>query len=326
MVYGVCRVLLCDADEAEDAAQQTFLSAHRSMLGGHHPRDPAAWLGTIARNECRARIRARMERPLVLLDERDGCSPDLENVVGRRAEIEALCAALAELPQQQREAIVLREFYGLSYEEVRAALGVTDAAVESLLFRARRRLQKELRPARIASGALALPLALRDSLANLIPGFAASPEGVGTLAKLASAPGAAKLAAAAVTVTIAGTVGVASFDGRDADRTPPAPGAQAARTPATGPGGEPLRWLSRDPPVVIAGPPARQADEDDDETAEPEEPEGENEAEEIQPAEADQEQGDQEQGEAGQRQAQESTGDSESPEENGDQGPEKNGD
>ncbi|MEO8289942.1 MAG: sigma-70 family RNA polymerase sigma factor [Gaiellaceae bacterium] len=226
MVYGVCRVLLRDPQEAEDASQQTFLSAQKSMLAGHEVRDPGAWLGTIARNECRERIRARMSAPLTLVDQ-DAVSLGVEDVAGRRAEIEALCAALAELPQHQREAIVLREFYGLSYGEVRAALGVTDAAVESLLFRARKRLQKELRPARVASGALALPLGLRDSIASAIPGFASSPESAGMLAKLASLPIAAKLAAAAMTVTVAGTVGATTLDSHD-HGVGPAP-AQAAR-------------------------------------------------------------------------------------------------
>src|ERR671919_2982474 len=53
MVLAVCRYQLRDGQAAEDAAQETFLSAHRSLLGGAQPRDPAAWLATIARNECR---------------------------------------------------------------------------------------------------------------------------------------------------------------------------------------------------------------------------------------------------------------------------------
>jgi len=214
MVYGLCRVLLRDADEAEDAAQQAFLSAHRSMLGGTEPREPAAWLGAIARNECRTRIRARMGTPLALVGETAAVAADVEHVAGRHAEIEALCVALAELPQQQREAIVLREFYGLSYEEVATALDLTEGAVESLLFRARKRLQTELRPARIASGALALPLALRDSLAAAVPGFSPASSG-GALAKVASFPLAAKLAATAATLTAAGTIGYVGIESRD---------------------------------------------------------------------------------------------------------------
>jgi DNA-directed RNA polymerase specialized sigma24 family protein len=52
MVYAVCRLNLRDRHDAEDATQQTFLSAYRSLLGGREPNDPPAWLATIARNEC----------------------------------------------------------------------------------------------------------------------------------------------------------------------------------------------------------------------------------------------------------------------------------
>jgi RNA polymerase sigma-70 factor (ECF subfamily) len=230
MVYGVCRILLRDPQDAEDASQQTFLSAHRSLLAGTTPRDPAAWLGTIARNECRERLRARAQVPLALVGDPAAPVP-LEDVAGGREEVEALCVALAELPHQQREAIVLREFYGLSYEEVRAALGVSDAAVESLIFRARKRLQKELRPARVASGALALPVALHDSLAHAIPGFADGAHRAGILAKLASAPLAAKLAAATVTVTVAGTLGTTAIERRHRAPAPSPPVAARAHAP-----------------------------------------------------------------------------------------------
>ena len=69
MVYGVCRAMLRDVHEAEDATQQVFLSAHKAHLEGAVVRDPAAWLVAIARNECRARITAGMRRPLPVADE-----------------------------------------------------------------------------------------------------------------------------------------------------------------------------------------------------------------------------------------------------------------
>lgn len=185
MVYGVCRLILRDATEAEDAAQQTFLSAYRGLLAGQEPREPSAWLGTIARNECRHRLRSRRAEPLTLVTEPSG--DETQREVGRRAEAEALCAALAELPPQQRDAIVLREFYGLSYAEVAAALGLTGAAVETLLFRSRRRLQEHLRPLRAALGVLAVPPSLADSLAQALPGFGGSAAGAGVAAKIAVA-------------------------------------------------------------------------------------------------------------------------------------------
>jgi RNA polymerase sigma-70 factor (ECF subfamily) len=203
MVYGVCRLILRDATEAEDAAQQTFLSAYRGLLAGQEPREPSAWLGTIARNECRGRLRSRKTEPLTLVDAESG--HDTQREAGRRAEIEALCAALAELPPQQRDAVVLREFYGLSYREVAAALGVSGAAVESILFRSRKRLQAHLRPLRAALGALTLPPTLQESLAQALPGFGGG-AGAAAVAKIGGASVLAKVAAATLALGTAGTV------------------------------------------------------------------------------------------------------------------------
>ena len=58
-ILHLCRLILRDPIEAEDAAQQTFLSAYRALLRGTTPREPDAWLAQIARNECRARLRRR---------------------------------------------------------------------------------------------------------------------------------------------------------------------------------------------------------------------------------------------------------------------------
>jgi RNA polymerase sigma-70 factor (ECF subfamily) len=215
MVYGVCRLILRDPTEAEDAAQQTFLSAYRGLLSGQEPRDPPAWLGTIARNECRGRLRSRSNEPLMLVEADSG--HDTQREAGRRAEIEALCAALAALPSRQRDAVVLREFYGLSYREVAAALGVSGAAVESILFRSRKRLQAQLRPLRAAVGALALPPTLQESLAQSLPGFGGG-AGAAAVAKVGGASLLAKVAAATLALGTAGTVA-----GLEVHSGPPAP-------------------------------------------------------------------------------------------------------
>ena len=173
-VYGVCLVLLRDPHDAEDAAQQTFLSAHRALLGGTLPRESGLWLSAIARNECRGRVRERMREPIPLMEEDEPLAETTEQAVARRAEIAALKEAMRGLPDAQREAVVLREFYGLRYDEVGAALGVSEPAVESLLFRARKRPQTEPRPVRLASGGLAVPLALREAIASAVPGFTAA--------------------------------------------------------------------------------------------------------------------------------------------------------
>ena len=145
MVAGLCRLLVRDRTEAEDAAQQTFLSAHRALLRGSVPREPAPWLAAIARNECRARARARMREPLLLGDaEPSTTAPDALAEAISRADLVALRHAIDALPVPQREALLLREFGGLSYDELAAALAVSTSAVESLLFRARRSLRNRL--------------------------------------------------------------------------------------------------------------------------------------------------------------------------------------
>jgi RNA polymerase sigma factor (sigma-70 family) len=183
MVIRLCRALLRDRTEAEDAAQQVFLSAHKALIAGAVPRDPPAWLAAIARNECRGRIRGSM-RPPVGLPELPADLPDPLAVAIRSADLDALWAALSGLPRRQRKAFLLRELGGLSYGELGTALGVTRPAVESLLFRARRQLRNVL----AGANAALVPLALRDQLVRLIPDFGAG-------APAAAVPAAAKVAA-----------------------------------------------------------------------------------------------------------------------------------
>ena len=218
-VLGLCRFLLRDVTEAEDAAQESFLSAYRSLLGGAVPREPAAWLAAIARNECWSRIKLRMREPLALHEVPSPQADPLE-LAERNADFAVLRAGLEALSRPQREAFMLREFAGLSYSELALALGVSEPAVDSLLFRARTSLRRALS----GVNGLLVPVALRDQLARLIPGF--DQPAMGTLAKLASLPIAAKLAAAGAGAALV----VASSAGLS--RHAPSPVASAAPVPA----------------------------------------------------------------------------------------------
>jgi len=216
MVYGLCRTLLRDPDDADDATQSTFISAYTALLGGTKVREAAAWLATIARNECTARAHARMREPLPLLDADLGHTQGPEAELERKAVVGELQVAISELPEKQREAVVLRDLYGLHYTEVSAALGMSVASVESLLFRARRSLRVSLKP--LASGALIVPVAIREGIAQALPGFttagaagggaASGAVGFGLLAKFTGVPVALKIAAGVVAVTATGSVAV----------------------------------------------------------------------------------------------------------------------
>jgi RNA polymerase sigma-70 factor, ECF subfamily len=234
-VYGLCRLLLRDPDEGEDAAQQTFLSAYRALRSGVVPRDGGAWLATIARNECRNRVRTRMREPLVLEASLLAGTESLEDTFARSEQVAELKAALLDLPDKQREAVLLRDVYGLGYGEIAVALGATRPSVEALLFRARRRLQGRLRPLRDAAAALLVPAPLRDALAEAIPGFATGGSGAAAGAA-AGVTVAAKLAAATLLVGGAGTtVAVVGSTERPHHVPSPAAAVHEAATPVKDP-------------------------------------------------------------------------------------------
>ncbi|MGB2952285.1 MAG: sigma-70 family RNA polymerase sigma factor [Gaiellaceae bacterium] len=145
-VLKQCRRYLSSREEAEDAAQTTFLYALRSLKRGATPAAEGAWLMTIARNVCFERYRGRARRAQLEVVS----DPQSLDAAVAGPESEALTEvplerALALLPEQQRRAWALRELRGLSYAEIAAELGVTVTAVEMLVFRARRRLAEELR-------------------------------------------------------------------------------------------------------------------------------------------------------------------------------------
>ena len=142
-------MLLRDRADAEDASQQVFLSAHRALLNGSRP----ARAGRLARDDRAQRVlgagrgRACASRSPCRTSSSGAQRLDPLAEAVRRADLADLWRAIAELPQQQRDALLLREFGGLSYEELAAALAVTGPAVESLLFRARQTLRVRLKAA-----------------------------------------------------------------------------------------------------------------------------------------------------------------------------------
>lgn len=148
-VTATCNALLRDRADSEDAAQQVFLSAYRALLNGSRPRSPAAWLGAIARNECRARMRSRGSAPMPT-DSSARADPCDEVI--RRAELALVWQAIDELPQSQRDAILLREIRGLSYEQLAETLELSRPSVRSLLSRARGQIRRCLEGASAVFG------------------------------------------------------------------------------------------------------------------------------------------------------------------------------
>jgi RNA polymerase sigma factor (sigma-70 family) len=144
-IFGFCLHQLRKRDEAEDAVQMTFMYALGALRRGVVPAAESAWLLKIARNVCLSRFdavrrRSNVEQPRdpLVLAETAPAMPDDGDVPNLRE-------ALARLPERQCRAIVMREWQGLSYAEIATELGIGTSAVETLIFRARQSLARELR-------------------------------------------------------------------------------------------------------------------------------------------------------------------------------------
>jgi RNA polymerase sigma-70 factor (ECF subfamily) len=142
-VLRFCRRHLRSQQEAEDAVQTTFLHALRALRRGVVPVSEAAWLFKIAENVCLSAHRSNGRR-----SEREvfgGELVELAPAVEQQGDVlVGLEAALATIPEGQRCAFVLRELRGMSYREIASEIGTSVAAVETLIFRARRSVARAL--------------------------------------------------------------------------------------------------------------------------------------------------------------------------------------
>jgi RNA polymerase sigma-70 factor (ECF subfamily) len=152
--------MIGDRGEAEDLAQEVFVTVFKRIDGFRGESRLGTWLYRVATNHCRNRIkylqrRARgSQRELDDAADRDAVEsvsmstsaqmprPD-ELVHGYRVQ-RALEAALAALPDEQRELVLLRDVEGLSYEEIQEVTGLAEGTVKSRLHRARISLQHRI--------------------------------------------------------------------------------------------------------------------------------------------------------------------------------------
>jgi RNA polymerase sigma factor (sigma-70 family) len=157
-VYG----MVADHGRAEDIAQEVFVSALRRMRETERPIAFRPWIYEIAKNACidAHRRRSRAEEVSLTSDEGQATGDHLHLVSSTPAPHEAmevkqrlghLCGAFGGLSEAHHEILVLRELEGLSYREIGERMGLSRPAVESTLFRARRRLAQEYDE--LASGA-----------------------------------------------------------------------------------------------------------------------------------------------------------------------------
>ncbi len=146
--------MLGDQAEAEDVAQDAMLRLWKQATDWRAGEARVStWLYRVVHNLCIDRIRKR--RPQVPVEDApEPVDPD-PSVLDRMAQTEqskAVAAAIAELPERQRQALILRHFEGMSNPAIGEALECSVEAVESLLARARRALAKKMQEEREAFG------------------------------------------------------------------------------------------------------------------------------------------------------------------------------
>jgi RNA polymerase sigma-70 factor, ECF subfamily len=139
-VFSYVRSIIPDEHEAEDVTQTVFARLPR-RLQRYQPRQApfGAWITTVAHNAAIDHLRAKRMVP-----HEQAVDPETPHHDLSHDRLAAIRAALAELPQPQREVLVLRFVVGMGTKEVAAKLGRTELAIDSLQSRARARLRAEL--------------------------------------------------------------------------------------------------------------------------------------------------------------------------------------
>ena len=129
---------------ADDALQDAYVKAYRSLSGFDGHSAFATWLYTIVYRTCLDQIRSRNRRAEVDLSAADEPRTTGDHAT-RHAETDALTRALQQLPPDQIAAVVLVEVDGCSYGEAATILGVAEGTISSRVTRARRALRNSLR-------------------------------------------------------------------------------------------------------------------------------------------------------------------------------------
>lgn len=159
-VYGLCFRLLGDAEEARDAAQETFLKVYRGLGGFRAQSGLKTWIYRIAINQAMNQQRwwrRRHRDETISLDLTRGnnettigsllpsrlSSPEALAIAGEREG--RIMQALGEIKQEYRIALVLREIEELSYEEIAETLAISIGTVKSRIARGRDELRRRVK-------------------------------------------------------------------------------------------------------------------------------------------------------------------------------------
>ena len=151
-IQGAIFRIMGTEDEERDLCQETFLKAYRALGAFKGESRFSSWLYQIALNLCRDRMRRRKGRTMVSLDDldEDGAAfvsrdrPSALDLVEQGDLSRAVAAAVAALPEEQREVIILKEYQDLTFLEIAETLDVPLSTVKTRLYRGLGQLRQHL--------------------------------------------------------------------------------------------------------------------------------------------------------------------------------------
>ena len=162
-IYALAYRTIGREEEARDVCQETFLRAFRALPRFRGQAKFSSWLYRIALNLCRDWMRRERRTPVVqppedvdLFDLASAVEPPsetIEDMVARRDLTRLVEQAMARLPEDQRTAIVLKEYQGLTFQEIADVLGCPLSTVKTRLYQGLTVLRREL--AKTAGGRVA---------------------------------------------------------------------------------------------------------------------------------------------------------------------------
>jgi RNA polymerase sigma-70 factor (ECF subfamily) len=152
-IYALAYRTIGREEDARDVCQETFLRAFRGLPGFRGQAKFSSWLYRIALNLCRDWVRREVRTPVVqapedvdLMDLAVQAEPSesIEDLVARKDVTRAVERAMALLPEEQRTAIVLKEYHGLTFQEIADLVGCPLSTVKTRLYQGLAVLRREL--------------------------------------------------------------------------------------------------------------------------------------------------------------------------------------
>jgi RNA polymerase sigma-70 factor, ECF subfamily len=153
-IYALAYRVIGQEEDARDVAQETFLRAFRALPGFKGQAKFSSWIYRIALNLCRDWIRRKKRTPVSQLPEdvdlselaaEQEPSESVEDLVARR-ELSALVEeAMALLPEEQRTAVILKEYHGMTFQEIADLQGCPLSTVKTRLYQGLSVLRKQLK-------------------------------------------------------------------------------------------------------------------------------------------------------------------------------------